>query len=58
MFLLLDYTICNSFITVKFFTTDLSNMRTHTILSTHMINENNDNPFYNNIIIIIIKYIL
>jgi hypothetical protein len=50
MFLLLGHTICNSFATVKFLTTKPPNTRTHIILSTYMIEEDNENPYYDDTI--------
>ena len=51
MFLLLKHQICSSSVTVKFLITELPNIRTHTILSAHMIDKNNEYPYYDNTII-------
>src|ERR1044072_331428 len=55
MFLLLGHTICNSSATVKFLTTEPPNTRTRTILPAHMIEEDDENPYYDDTIT---KYIL
>ena len=46
IFLLLDHTICNSSTTVKFLTTDPPTTRTRTVLPAHLIEEDDENPFY------------
>ena len=51
MFLLLDHIIYNSFTTIKFLITDPSNIRTYIILLVYLIEEDNENLFYNNTII-------
>ncbi|CAG8641821.1 2677_t:CDS:2, partial [Gigaspora rosea] len=50
MFLLLGYQICNSSITMKFLTTDLPPTRTRSVLPTYMIDEDDENPYYNDTI--------
>src|ERR1043165_1321839 len=50
MFLLLGHTICNSSATVKFLTTESPNTQTCTILPTHMIEEDDKNPYYDDTI--------
>ena len=50
MFLLLGHTICNSSAIVKFFTTDPPTTRTRTVLPAHLIEEDDKNPFYDDIV--------
>ncbi len=50
MFLLLGHTICNSSATVKFLTTDPPTTRTRTVLPAHLIEEDDENPFYDDTI--------
>jgi len=50
MFLLLEHQICSSSTTVKFFTTKPSSIRTYTVLLSYMINENDNNPYYDDTI--------
>ncbi|RHZ81307.1 hypothetical protein Glove_122g28 [Diversispora epigaea] len=51
MFLLLGHQICNSSITVKFLTTEPPTLRTCAILPIYMINETDENPYYDDTII-------
>src|ERR1043165_1266603 len=51
MFLLLGHTICNSSSTVKFITTEPLLIRSRAILPIYMIDEDNDNPYYDDTII-------
>ncbi|CAG8763698.1 17522_t:CDS:1 [Gigaspora rosea] len=46
MFLLLGHQICNSSITVKFLTTDPPSTRTRSVLPAYMIEEDDENPYY------------
>ncbi|EXX50623.1 PIF1-like helicase domain-containing protein [Rhizophagus irregularis DAOM 181602=DAOM 197198] len=50
MFLLLGHEICNSSATVKFLTTDPPATRTRTILPVYMIDDDDDNPYYDDTI--------
>jgi hypothetical protein len=50
MFLLLDHQICNSSMTVKFLSTEPPTTRTRAILPIYMIDENDDNPYYDDTI--------
>jgi hypothetical protein len=46
MFLLLGHQICNSSATVKFLTTDPPHTRTRAIIPIYMIEEDDENPYY------------
>jgi len=46
MFLLLGHQICNSSATVKFLTTEPPNIRTRAIIPIYMIEEDDENPYY------------
>jgi len=50
MFLLLGHQICNSSATVKFLTTEPPPTRTSTILPIYMIEEDDENPYYDDTI--------
>ncbi len=50
MFLLLGHTICNSSATVKFITTEPPTTRTCTVLPIYMLEEDDDNPYYDDTI--------
>lgn len=50
MFLLLGHPICNSSTNVKFLTTEPPPTRTRTILPVHMIDEDDENPYYDDTI--------
>ncbi len=50
MFLLLGYTICNSSTTVKFLTTKPSSIRTCVVLPIYMIDDDDENPYYDDAI--------
>ena len=50
MFLLLGHTICNSSSTVKFITTEPPPTRSRAILPIYMIDEDDDNPYYDDTI--------
>ncbi|RHZ77740.1 hypothetical protein Glove_173g25 [Diversispora epigaea] len=55
MFLLLGHQICNSSMTVKFLSTEPPITRTRAILPIYMIDENDENPYYDDTIT---KYML
>src|SRR4051794_34592632 len=50
MFLLLGHSICNSSVTVKFITTELPPTRSRTILPIYMLDEDEENPYYDDTI--------
>ena len=50
MFLLLGETICDSSITVKYLPTDPENIRTHAVRPISTIDENDDDPYWKNLI--------
>ena len=50
MFLLLGHIFCNSSATVKYLTTNPPNARTRAILPIYMIDEDDENPYYDNTI--------
>ena len=50
MFLLLGHTICNSSATVNFLNTEPPTIRTRSILPIYMIDENDENPYYDDTI--------
>src|SRR5207244_8250889 len=50
MFLLLGHTIFNSSATVKFITTDPPTTRTRAILPIYMLEEDDNNPYYDDTI--------
>jgi len=50
MFLLLGHSICNSSVTVKFITTELPPTQSRTILPIYMLDEDEENPYYDDTI--------
>ncbi len=51
MFLLLKHTICNSSTIIKFLTTEPLFTRTYIVLSIYIIDDNDENPYYDDVII-------